>query len=63
VRGAGYRGHQPLKLDGVEEFDPIIPAEVLALVVPVVGIGLRIALLGIADEGALPPASLPFERR
>ncbi len=55
VRGGG---HQPLELDGVEEFDPVIAAEVLALVVPVVGIGLRIALLGVADEGALPLGEL-----
>jgi hypothetical protein len=58
LRGCGRRGDQLHEHLGVEKVDAVIAPEMLALVVPVVGVGLRIAFLGVDDERPLPLGEL-----
>lgn len=51
----GYQLHQH---GGIEKLDPVIAPEILALVVPIIGVGLWIALFGVDDAWTLPFSEL-----
>lgn len=53
MRRAGCGGNQLSKRDGIKEFDTVITPEISSFVMPVIRIGLRIALRGMDDERTL----------
>ena len=59
MRRVGLSRDERFEFDGVDEFDPVIAPEISALVMPVIRVGLRIALLGIDDEWPLCLGEFP----
>lgn len=63
MRCIGRSCDQPLDFGGVEKLDTVITPEILSLVMPVVRVGLGIALLGIDDERTLASGQLAVRHR